>query len=139
MQRSTLGMKLVVIRERRMWTQARLAGEAGVSPTTVSGIESGRIGRPHFGTLRKLARALGVEPEELVAVARVELGPLSLEWAMAAGEEEFERGLEGASVEGLSSLSRDLGEEGGRLRRLYGEARDKEQRRLIKVDRKSVV
>jgi hypothetical protein len=36
-------------------------------------------------------------------------------------------------VEGLSSLSRDLGEEGGRLRRLYGEARDEEQRRLIKV------
>ena len=116
-----------------MWTQARLAGEAGVSPTTVSGIESGRIGRPHFGTLRKLARALGVEPEELVAVARVEPGPLSLEWAMAAGEEEFERGLEGASVEGLSSLSRDLGEEGGRLRRLYGQAGDEEQRRLIKV------
>jgi len=68
-----------------------------------------------------------------VAVARAEPGPLSLEWAMAAGEEEFERGLEGATVEGLSSLSRDLGEEGGRLRRLYGEARDDEQRRLIKV------
>jgi hypothetical protein len=52
---------------------------------------------------------------------------------MAAGVEEFERGLEGASVEGLSSLSRDLGEEGGRLRRLYGEARDEEQRQSIKV------
>jgi len=133
MRDGQVGRNLVEIRERRMWTQARLAGEAGVSPTTVSGIESGRIGRPHFGTLRKLARALGVEPEELVAVARVEPGPLSLEWAMAAGEEEFERSLEGASVEGLSSLSRDLGEEGGRLRRLYGEARDEEQRRLIKV------
>ena len=133
MRGGLVGRNLVEIRERRMWTQARLAGEAGVSPTTVSGIESGRIGRPHFGTLRKLARALGVEPGELVAAARVEPGPLSLEWAMAAGEEEFERGLEGASVEGLSSLSRDLGEEGGRLRRLYEEARDKDQRRLIKV------
>src|ERR671916_2199033 len=133
MERDTVGRKLAIIRERRMWTQARLAEEAGVSPTTVSGIESGRIDRPHFGTLRKLARALGVEPEELVAVARVEPGPLSLEWAMAAGEEEFERGLEGASVEGLSLLSRDLGAEGGRLMRLYGEARDEEQRRLIKV------
>jgi transcriptional regulator with XRE-family HTH domain len=133
MRGGLVGRNLVEIRERRMWTQARLAGEAGVSPTTVSGIESGRIGRPHFGTLRKLARALGVEPEELVAVARAEPGPLSLEWAMAAGEDEFERGLEGASVEGLNSLSRDLGEEGGRLRRLYGEARDEEQRRSIKV------
>src|SRR3712207_8934083 len=81
-----------------MWTQARLAAEAGVSPTTVSGIESGRILRPHFGTLRKLARALGVEPEELVASpGAVEGGApsaLSLEWAMSSGEEEFERELE---------------------------------------------
>ncbi len=130
MRGGLVGRNLVEVRERRMWTQVRLAEEAGVSPTTVSGIESGRIGRPHFGTLRKLAWALGVEPGELVSGA----GPdtLSLEWAMASGEEEFERGLEGASVEGLNSLSRDLGEEEGRLRRLYGEARDEEQRRRIK-------
>jgi len=133
MRDGQVGRNLIEIRERRMWTQARLAVEARVSPTTVSGIESGRIGRPHFGTLRKLARALGVEPEELVAGGRAAPGRLSLEWAMSSGEEEFERGLEGASVEGLSSLSRDLGEEGGRLRRLYGEATDEEERRRIKV------
>ena len=52
---------------------------------------------------------------------------------MSSGEEEFERGLEGASIEGLSSLSRELDEEQGRLRRLYGEARGSEQRRLIKT------
>jgi transcriptional regulator with XRE-family HTH domain len=132
MRERLVGRNLVEIRERRMWTQARLAGEARVSPTTVSGIESGRISRPHFGTLRKLARALGVEPEELVSGGRAVPGPLSLEWAMSSGEEEFERGLEGASVEGLSSLSRDLGEEGGRLMRLYWEARDEEERRIIK-------
>ena len=51
---------------------------------------------------------------------------------MSSGEAEFERGLEGASIEGLSSLFRELGEEQGRLRRLYGEARGSEQRRLIK-------
>jgi transcriptional regulator with XRE-family HTH domain len=137
MERSTVGRNLVAIRERRMWTQARLAEEAGVSPTTVSGIESGRISRPHFGTLRKLARALGVEPEELVSPSSFAEGkapsPLSLEWAMSSGEEEFERGLEGASIERLDSLFRELGEEQGRLRRLYGEARGSEQRRLIKA------
>jgi transcriptional regulator with XRE-family HTH domain len=137
MERSTLGRNLIVIRERRMWTQARLADEAGVSPTTVSGIESGRISRPHFGTLRKLARALEVEPDELVAVPGSEEGdvssPLSLEWAMSTGEEEFERGLEGAPAERLSSLFRELDEEQGRLKRLYGEARGNEQRRLIKT------
>ena len=132
-RRGMVGRRLLVIRERRMWTQVRLAEEAGVSPTTVSGIENGRISRPHFGTLRKLAHALGVEPEELVS-GPVAGAPssLSLEWAMSSGEEEFERTLDESSFEGLSSLSRELDEEEGRLRRLYGEARGGEQRRLIK-------
>ena len=136
-ERDAVGGRLVVIRERRMWTQGRLAEEAGVSPTTVSGIESGRISRPHFGTLRKLASALGVDPGELVSrPSPSEEGaasPLSLDWAMSSGEDEFERGLEGASMEGLNSLSRELDEEQGRLRRMYGEARGSEQRRLIKT------
>jgi transcriptional regulator with XRE-family HTH domain len=137
MERGLTGRNVAAIRGRRMWTQARLAEEAGVSPTTVSGIESGRISRPHFGTLRKLARALGVEPEELVSPSSSSeaevLSPLSLEWAMSSGEEEFERELEGASIERLNSLFRELGEEQGRLRRLYGDARGSEQRRLIKT------
>jgi transcriptional regulator with XRE-family HTH domain len=137
MESSTISRKLMIIRERRMWTQARLAQEAGVSPTTVSGIESGRISRPHFGTLRKLAGALGVEPEELISPSTFEEGnahsPLSLEWALSSGEEEFDRRLEDASIEGLSSLSRELDEEQSRLRRLYEEARGSEQRRLIKA------
>jgi transcriptional regulator with XRE-family HTH domain len=133
-ERSGVGARLTALRERRMWTQARLAVEAAVSPTTVSGIERGRISRPHFGTLRKLAGALGVEPGQLLsgsdsrAVSR-----LSLDWAMSSGEDEFERELEGASIEGLSSLSQELGEEQDRLRRMYGEARGSEQRRLIKT------
>jgi transcriptional regulator with XRE-family HTH domain len=136
MDRSVVGRNLAALRERRMWTQVRLAEEAGVSPTTVSGIENGKISRPHFGTIRKLAAALGVEPEALLP--RPGVGPggipenLSLEWSMASNDEEFERGLEVASIEGLSSLSDELDEEEGRLRRLYGEARGREQRRLIK-------
>ena len=136
MERSGVGDNLAAARERRMWTQVRLAREAGVSPTTVSGIESGRISRPHFGTLRKLAGALGVVPERLLTssgVGRDEAPTsLSLEWSMSSGDEEFERGLEDASIEGLSSLSAELDEEEIRLRRLYGEARGSEHRRLIK-------
>ena len=64
MDRSAVGRNLAASRERRMWTQVRLAEEAGISSATVSGIENGRISRPHFGTLRKLAVALGVESEE---------------------------------------------------------------------------
>lgn len=136
MDRSAIGANLAALRERRMWTQVRLAEEAGVSPTTVSGIENGRISRPHFGTMRKLAVALGVEPEELLSRPGVRRGGvpenLSLEWSMASNDDEFERGLEDASIEGLSSLSNELDEEEDRLRRLYGEARGSEQRRLIK-------
>jgi transcriptional regulator with XRE-family HTH domain len=136
MDRSAVGANLVALRERRMWTQVRLAEEAGVSPTTVSGIENGRISRPHFGTMRKLAVALGVGPEELVSLPGLRRGGvpenLSLEWSMASNDEEFERGLEDASIEGLSSLSNELDEEKERLRRLYGEARGNAQRRMIK-------
>jgi len=120
-----------------MWTQARLAKEAGVSPTTVSGIETGKIGRPHFGTLGKLARALRVAPEELLdlreSVEQQGPAPLSLVWARETGEGEFERGLEGASLESLDLLSHGLDVEQERLQRLYGEfSEDSEQGRFIK-------
>jgi hypothetical protein len=60
------------------------------------------------------------------------LESLSLEWSIASNDEEFERGLEEASIEGLSTLSDELDEEETRLRRLYEQARGEEQRRLIK-------
>lgn len=137
MLNSGVGENLTRIRERRMWTQAKLAQEAGVSPTTVSGIEGGRISRPHFGTLRKLARALGVPAEELLETTGVEPAgsgePMSLEWARTAREEEFERRLDGATLHSLNALSSELDEERGRLRMLYGEfPKGSEQRRFIK-------
>src|ERR687897_3387625 len=111
--RSQAGRNIAALRERRMWTQVRLAEEAGVSPTTVSGIESGRISRPHFGTLRKLAGALGGEPRELVSVPGAMEGvapsDLSLEWAMSSGQAEFQLGVDGASINGLSHQVRVLG------------------------------
>jgi transcriptional regulator with XRE-family HTH domain len=122
---SDIGERAQNARRLRMWTQARLAREAGVSPTTISGIETGKIGRPHFGTLGKLARALGVAPEELLGsrepVEQHGSLSLSLGWARETGEGEFERGLERASLESLDSLSRGLDVEQERLQRLYGE------------------
>ena len=137
MEGSGTGERLAGLRRSRMWTQARLAAEAGVSPTTVSGIESGKISRPHFGTLGKLARSLRVDPRELVALpasaAEEDAAPMSLEWARSSPETEFERGLEGASLSRLESLSRELDEERGRLQELYGGfPRGSEQRRMVK-------
>ena len=134
---SDIGERVENVRRLRMWTQVRLAREAGVSPTTVSGIESGKIGRPHFGTLGKLARALRVAPEELLgskdAVEEQGPAPLSLGWARDTGEGEFERGLERASLESLDSLSRGLDVEQERLQCLYGEFPEgSEQGRFIK-------
>jgi transcriptional regulator with XRE-family HTH domain len=130
-----VGERLESIRRLRMWTQVRLAREAGVSPTTVSAIETGKIGRPHFGTLEKLARALRVAPEELQGSRTAMEGPspLSMGWARGSEEGEFERGLEGASLESLDSLSRELDAEQERLQRLYGEFPEaSEQGRFIK-------
>jgi transcriptional regulator with XRE-family HTH domain len=132
-----IGERVQNVRRLRMWTQARLAKEASVSPTTVSGIETGKIGRPHFGTLGKLARALGVAPEELLdsreSVEQQGPAPLSLGWARESGEGEFEQGLEGASLKSLDSLSRGLDVEQERLQRLYGEfPESSEQGRFIK-------
>jgi transcriptional regulator with XRE-family HTH domain len=94
----SIGEGLENIRRLRMWTQARLAREASVSPTTVSGIETGKIGRPHFGTLGKLARALGVAPGEPPdshqPVEQQSPASLSLGWARETGAGEFESGLE---------------------------------------------
>lgn len=131
-----IGGRLSRVRRTRMLTQGRLAAAAGVSPTTVSGLESGRISRPHFGTVRKLAEALGVAPEELLDPARSDReyrdGPLSLAWAKESQEEDFEWGVEGASAEQLGLLARELEEERGRLQRLYGEFPPGEERRFIK-------
>jgi transcriptional regulator with XRE-family HTH domain len=134
---SDVGERVRNVRRLRMWTQARLAQEAGVSPTTISGIETGKIGRPHFGTLGKLARALGVAPEELLdsreSIEQQGPVPLSLGWARETGESEFEHGLEGASLKSLDFLSRGLDLEQGRLQRLYGEFPEgSEQGRYIK-------
>src|ERR687890_2157057 len=134
---ANIGERLESIRRLRMWTQARLAGEAGVSPTTVSAIETGKIGRPHFGTIGKLARALRVAPEELLgsreSVEQKGPVPLSLGWARESGDGEFESGLERASLESLDSLSRGLDVEHERLQRLYGEFPEgSEQGRFIK-------
>src|SRR5918993_2350276 len=132
-----IGKRVENVRRLRMWTQARLAQEAGLSPTTVSSIETGKIGRPHFGTIGKLARALGVAPEELLGSREPveQQGPvtLSLGWARETGEGEFEHGLERASLESLDSLSRGLDVEQERLQRLYGEFPEtSEQGRYIK-------
>lgn len=60
-----VGESLKRARRRAMLTQEQLAEKSGVGVTTINRIEKGHVEDPHFSTLRKLARALEVEPAEL--------------------------------------------------------------------------
>jgi transcriptional regulator with XRE-family HTH domain len=65
LRRLELAERVIELRERAKLTQGEAAKRAGVGVTTWSNIETGTITRPHARTLIKIARALGVEPEEL--------------------------------------------------------------------------
>jgi transcriptional regulator with XRE-family HTH domain len=52
------------LRKQRVWTVVDLAEHAGVSKNTVSRAERG--GSIYPTSIRKIARALGVEPQDLL-------------------------------------------------------------------------
>ncbi len=60
------GDRLRKVRDMRLLSQRELAERAGLSPTTILKLESGRVDEPHPRTIRKLADALKVDPNELV-------------------------------------------------------------------------
>ncbi len=58
--------KLRKLREARVLSLRELEELSGVSYNTIWFIEAGRRQRTHPRTIRKLAKALGVEPTELL-------------------------------------------------------------------------
>lgn len=67
-----IGNTLRAIRKARQLTQEELSDLSGVRQNHISAIESGRLPNPGAVTLEKIARALGVRVEELVAGEVVE-------------------------------------------------------------------
>jgi len=65
-----MGEQLRELRRRKVLTQEQLAVDSGVSSATIRRIESGQL-TPRFSTIRKLAKGLGLQPEELAGTARV--------------------------------------------------------------------
>lgn len=61
---ATLGEKIRFIRQRKALTQEALAENAKLKKLTLREIETGKR-TPHFQTIRKIARALDVTPEDL--------------------------------------------------------------------------
>jgi transcriptional regulator with XRE-family HTH domain len=60
-----IGQQLKNARTRRLLTQEELAEKAGVSAATVVNIERDNQ-EPQFRTIRKLAKALDVDPTKLL-------------------------------------------------------------------------
>lgn len=56
------GRRLRDVRERLLVTQAELSRRTGIAESNLSRIENG-LQRPRISTVRKIARALGVDPE----------------------------------------------------------------------------
>lgn len=54
------------LRNERLLSQRELAEKADLSPTTILKLEAGRVEESHPRTVRKLVRALSVEPSELL-------------------------------------------------------------------------
>jgi transcriptional regulator with XRE-family HTH domain len=59
-----IGRRLRALREEHLLTQGELGEAASVSRDQVSRIERDEVD-PRFSTIRKLAKALGVDPREL--------------------------------------------------------------------------
>jgi transcriptional regulator with XRE-family HTH domain len=60
-----IGDRLRLLRKRSLMTQEQLAERSSVAVSTIIRIERDQ-GEPHGSTIRKLAKALGVDPHELV-------------------------------------------------------------------------
>ena len=60
-----IGERLRDLRKRALMSQRELAKRSGVGVTTIVRIERNQV-EPQGATIRKLAEALGVEPQELV-------------------------------------------------------------------------
>jgi transcriptional regulator with XRE-family HTH domain len=60
-----IGDKLKEARTRELLTQQELAEKSGVGVNTIIRIERNQV-QPHFRTIRKLAKALRIDPKALL-------------------------------------------------------------------------
>jgi transcriptional regulator with XRE-family HTH domain len=60
-----IGTQVKRARERALLTQEELAAQAGIGAATLNRIERDRV-EPHFRTIRKIAKALGVDAATLI-------------------------------------------------------------------------
>ena len=61
-----IGVQVKRERERTLLTQQELAERAGIGLTTLNRIENDHA-EPHFRTIRKIAKALGIDAKGLIS------------------------------------------------------------------------
>ncbi len=66
MEMETFSERLAELRRVRLMTQWELANAAGVSPATITRLETVVETTPHVGTVKRLAKALDVDPAWLL-------------------------------------------------------------------------
>lgn len=66
----SLGLRISQLRQEKGWTQKELADKVGISQNHVSRIEKDKM-QPRHSTLKAISNALGIEIEDLEALARV--------------------------------------------------------------------
>ncbi len=116
-----IGTQVKRARERALLTQEELAERAGIGPATLNRIERGRV-EPQFRTIRKIAKALGVDATTLISRDRDAADALGVEAVT------LEQWLEDQA--GHSYLAMDFDE----LRRFIEDAEDLDEqleRRLL--------
>lgn len=116
-----VGERLLLYRDARGWSQERTAEEAGVSPTTITHIETGQSPNPRRVTLMRLARAFGVSLEEFLSDRPPKGGGPSLPAQILrreAGHDHLSRPLselvaaaEGMTIPEIKARIRELAEE----------------------------
>jgi transcriptional regulator with XRE-family HTH domain len=62
-----LSKKIVLLRQKKGWSQIDLARAAGIPQPTICRLESGDIEQPKIMTLMKIARALEVSSDYLLS------------------------------------------------------------------------
>jgi transcriptional regulator with XRE-family HTH domain len=66
MKETIIGEKIKAYREKKGWSQYKLAKEANVQPSTISQIESGARQKPSIDVLQKVAEALSLTVSQLL-------------------------------------------------------------------------
>lgn len=66
MEEKTIGQRIKKTREKKGWSQYKLAKEADVQPSTISQIESGARQNPSVDVLQKVANVLSTTISELL-------------------------------------------------------------------------